>query len=104
MHLCSFVCVQICLKHKAVPHTHTHAQLYDTDKQVALETVDILDEACEEETFLEALVIQHPQLLFLGEKGGSLLTRFFSVKRGFNLMSRFGYTKTMVERWIKVPI
>lgn len=77
-------------------------QLYDTDKMVAIEAVDILDEACETESFLKALVLQQPQLLHLGEKGAAIQTRFFSVKRGFALMSRLGYLDTVQESWKKV--
>ncbi len=67
-----------------------------------MEAVDILDEACEEENFLEALVLEQPQLLHLGQKGAALLTRFFSVKRGFNLMSRLGYLQLTLGKWITV--
>ncbi len=67
-----------------------------------MEAVDILDEACEEETFLEALVLEQPQLLHLGEKGAALLTRFFSVKRGFTLMSRLGYLQLTLNNWFTV--
>lgn len=79
-----------------------HSQLYDTDKEVAIEAADILDEACEEDSFLKALVLQQPQLLHLGEKGASIQTRFFSVKRGFALMSRLGYLDRLQESWSKV--
>ena len=67
-----------------------------------MEAVDILDEACDEDTFLEALVLEQPQLLHLGEKGAALFTRFFSVKRGFTLMSRMGYLELQLENWFKV--
>ena len=79
-------------------------QLYDLDKQIGLEAVDILDEACQEESFLEAVVLQQPQLPHLGEKGASLLTRFFSVKRGYSLMSRLGYIDRAIEMWFKVSV
>lgn len=84
------------------PHYSHTCQLYDIDKVVAIEALDILDEACEEESFLKALVLQEPQLLHLGEKGAALQTRFFSVKRGFALMSRLGYLESMQEKWSKV--
>lgn len=77
-------------------------QLYDVDKQVGLEAVDILDEACQEESFLETLVLQQPHLMHLGEKGAALLTRFFSVKRGYSLMSRLGYIDRAISMWFKV--
>ena len=69
---------------------------------MAIEAADILDEACEEESFLKALVLQQPQLLHLGEKGAAIQTRYFSVKRGFALMSRLGYLEAVQERWSKV--
>lgn len=78
--------------------------MYDTDKEVAIEAADILDEACEEESFLKALVLQQPQLLHLGEKGAAIQTRFFSVKRGFALMSRLGYLEKVQEKWSEVLI
>ena len=77
-------------------------QLYDLEKEVAIEALDILDEACEEDSFLKALVLQQPQLLHLGEKGAALLTRFFSVRRGFTLMSQLGYLDVVLEKWNKV--
>ncbi len=83
---------------------HPPTQLYDTDKVVAIEAADILDEACEEESFLKALVLQQPQLLHLGEKGASIQTRFFSVQRGFTLMARLGYLDSLQERWSKVSL
>ena len=67
-----------------------------------MEAVDILDEACQEESFLEAVVLQQPHLAHLGEKGASLLTRFFSVKRGYSLMSRLGYIDRAINMWFKV--
>ena len=79
-------------------------QLYDLDKQIGLEAVDILDEACQEESFLEALVLQQPHLVHLGEKGASLLTKFFSVKRGYSLMSRLGYIDRAVNMWFEVSV
>ena len=79
-------------------------QLYDLDKQIGLEAVDILDEACQEESFLEAVVLQQPHLTHLGEKGASLLTRFFSVKRGYSLMSRLGYIDRAINMWFKVSM
>lgn len=82
--------------------THIYIQLYDTDKQVAMEAVDILDEGCEEENFLESLVLQQPQLLHLGEKGAALFTRFFSIKRGYTLMLRLGYLEKVLASWFKV--
>ena len=56
------------------------------------------------QSFLEALVLQQPALLHLSERGVSLLTRFFSVKRGFSLLSRLGHLKTELEAWLKVVI
>ena len=48
-------------------------QLYDLDKQVALEAVDILDEACEEEVgFMHACTYRHV-ILFLSCRPSSKL-------------------------------
>ncbi|KAL5486702.1 hypothetical protein EMCRGX_G019218 [Ephydatia muelleri] len=76
-------------------------QLYDLDKEVAMEAIDILDEACDQESFLEALVLQHPALLHLGERGVSLFTRFIAVKRGFTRISALGYLEPLLERWFE---
>ena len=54
------------------------------------------------QSFLEALVLQHPALLHLSERGVSLLTRFISVKRGYSLLSRLGHLKTELDAWLKV--
>jgi hypothetical protein len=86
------------------PPSFSSSQLYDTDKEVAIEAADILDEACEEESFLKALVLQQPQLQHLGEKGASIQTRFFSVKRGFTLLSRLGYLEELQRKWRKVRV
>ena len=56
------------------------------------------------QSFLEALVLQHPALLHLSERGVSLLTRFISVKRGYSLLSRLGHLKTELDAWLKVII
>ncbi len=90
--------------HVPVVSLHPTHQLYDLDREVAIEALDILDEACEGATFLKALVLLQPQLLHLGEKGAALLTRFFSVRRGFTLMSRLGYLEAMLEKWDKVGV
>lgn len=77
------------------------AQLYDLDKEVAMEAIDILDEACDQESFLEALVLQHPALLHLGERGVSLFTRFIAVKRGFARISALGYLEPLLKKWFE---
>ncbi|XP_065904435.1 rapamycin-insensitive companion of mTOR-like isoform X3 [Dysidea avara] len=74
-------------------------QLYDVDEEVAMKAVDILDEACEEESCLIALIIHRPALLHLAEKGVSLLTRFISTSRGFTLMKELGYLDSELLRW-----
>ncbi|CAI8054557.1 Rapamycin-insensitive companion of mTOR [Geodia barretti] len=74
-------------------------QLYDLERRVALEAVEILDEACEEENFLEALLLQQPALLHLGEKGAAVFTRFISIRRGFTLLQKLMLFESLMEKW-----
>ena len=50
------------------------------------------------------MVLQQPHLVHLGEKGASLLTRFFSVKRGYSLMTRLDYIDRAINTWFKVCV
>ena len=50
-------------------------QLYDKCRGIADEAVDIIEEACEDDTHLHSLVQIRPSLLHMGDKGALLLTR-----------------------------
>ncbi|XP_035698302.1 rapamycin-insensitive companion of mTOR-like [Branchiostoma floridae] len=76
-------------------------QLYDKSKVVAMEAIDILDEACEEEANLHALVDMRPSLLHLGDKGAMLLIRFLSISKGFTFLSEVNYTANVLDKWYK---
>ncbi|XP_019620520.1 PREDICTED: rapamycin-insensitive companion of mTOR-like [Branchiostoma belcheri] len=76
-------------------------QLYDKSKTVAMEAIDILDEACEEEANLHALVDMRPSLLHLGDKGAMLLIRFLSISKGFTFLSEVNYTANVLDKWYK---
>ncbi|XP_041667184.1 rapamycin-insensitive companion of mTOR-like isoform X2 [Cheilinus undulatus] len=76
-------------------------QLYDRNKTVSMEALDILDEACEDKTNLHALIDMRPALSHLGDKGVLLLIRFLSIPKGFSYLSERGYVSAEMERWQK---
>ncbi|KAI8509714.1 hypothetical protein Bbelb_121420 [Branchiostoma belcheri] len=69
-------------------------QLYDKSKTVAMEAIDILDEACEEEANLHALVDMRPSLLHLGDRGPCCSS-------GFTFLSEVNYTANVLDKWYK---
>ena len=76
-----------------------NATLYDQSKQVALEALSVLSEACEEEVNLMSLVRMQPSVLHLGEKGAMLMARFVSVPQGFKFLMDSGLLQTEVDKW-----
>ncbi|KAM6975890.1 rapamycin-insensitive companion of mTOR-like [Tautogolabrus adspersus] len=76
-------------------------QLYDRNKTVSMEALDILDEACEDKANLHALTEMRPALSHLGDKGVLLLLRFLSIPKGFSYLSERGYISAEMERWQK---
>nr|XP_020511696.1 rapamycin-insensitive companion of mTOR-like [Labrus bergylta] len=76
-------------------------QLYDRNKTVSMEALDILDEACEDKANLHALTEMRPALSHLGDKGVLLLLRFLSIPKGFSYLSERGYISLEMERWQK---
>ncbi|CAJ1070974.1 rapamycin-insensitive companion of mTOR-like [Xyrichtys novacula] len=76
-------------------------QLYDRNKTVSMEALDILDEACEDKTNLHALTEMKPALSHLGDKGVLLLLRFLSIPKGFSYLSERGYISAEMDRWQK---
>jgi rapamycin-insensitive companion of mTOR len=74
-------------------------QLYDPDEEIATEALDILDEACEEESYLISLIQFNPALLHLSKRGVAFFTRFFSTRKGLSRMKQLGYLETELSRW-----
>ncbi|KAM7393403.1 hypothetical protein PAMA_008183 [Pampus argenteus] len=76
-------------------------QLHDRNKTISKEALDILDEACEDEANLHALIEMKPALTHLGDKGVLLLLRFLSIPKGFSYLSNRGYITKQMEKWQK---
>ncbi|XP_064626915.1 rapamycin-insensitive companion of mTOR-like isoform X2 [Lineus longissimus] len=76
-------------------------QLYDQSKVVAMEALDVIDEACEDEVNLHTLIKLRPTVLHLGEKGALLLARFLSVASGYKFLMEANYIQPELERWRK---
>ncbi|XP_002741655.1 rapamycin-insensitive companion of mTOR-like [Saccoglossus kowalevskii] len=76
-------------------------QLYDKNRAIAIEAIDILDEACEVEANLHALVQMRPSLLHMGDKGVLLLIRFLSIPKGFKCLSDVNFVTHELEKWKK---
>jgi hypothetical protein len=74
-------------------------QLYDTDDTVINEAVDILDEACDDESYLHTVVLRFPALLHIRDRGVALFTRFLSVNRGFWYLQSLNYITEEMDRW-----
>ncbi|XP_070563534.1 rapamycin-insensitive companion of mTOR-like isoform X2 [Ptychodera flava] len=76
-------------------------QLYDKSREVAMEAIDIIDEACEVEANLHALVQMRPSLLHMGDKGVLLLIRFLSIPKGFKCLADVNFVTHELEKWKK---
>ncbi|XP_071953101.1 rapamycin-insensitive companion of mTOR-like isoform X2 [Antedon mediterranea] len=74
-------------------------QLYDKNKAIALESVDIIDEACEDEANLHSLVQIRPTVLHMGDRGAILLTRFLSTTTGFRYLSEVNFVNHELQKW-----
>ncbi|XP_033871166.3 rapamycin-insensitive companion of mTOR-like isoform X1 [Acipenser ruthenus] len=76
-------------------------QLHDKNKTISMESLDILDEACEDKANLHALIQMKPALSHLGDKGVLLLLRFLSIPKGFSYLNERGYVTKQLEKWQK---
>ncbi|RCH97274.1 hypothetical protein CU098_004610, partial [Rhizopus stolonifer] len=76
-------------------------QLYDTHMDVCQTAVNLLDEACENQTNLELLVKYRPSLGHLGEIGNPLLLRFLSTSTGFRYLNVLGYVQKEMDDWFE---
>lgn len=76
-------------------------QLYDQSRAVAMAALNVVDEACEAQTNLEALIKHRPSVLHLGEKGTMLICRFLSHQRGFASLRDTNYISNELAKWHK---
>lgn len=74
-------------------------QLQDEKKQVALCALSSLDEACDNEYYLELVIALRPSLLYFGDKGLLLLIRFLSSPSGFSYLSEASFVSNQLEKW-----
>ncbi|XP_033125633.1 rapamycin-insensitive companion of mTOR-like [Anneissia japonica] len=74
-------------------------QLYDKNKAIAIESVDIIDEACEDEANLHSLIQIRPTVLHMGDRGTILLTRFLSTTTGFKYLSEVNFVSHELQKW-----
>ena len=74
-------------------------QLYDCESDVVETTINILEEACEDEANLQRLIEVKPSLLHLGERGIRLLSRYVSVTHGFSYLEELDYLFPLLEAW-----
>ncbi|XP_023229474.1 rapamycin-insensitive companion of mTOR-like [Centruroides sculpturatus] len=74
-------------------------QLYDPCRAVSLAAADILDEACDVQENLEALISLRPPLLHYGDKGLLLLLRFLSVSGGFRFLRDANFLNHELHKW-----
>ncbi|XP_022101706.1 rapamycin-insensitive companion of mTOR-like [Acanthaster planci] len=77
-------------------------QLYDKSATVASEAIEIIEEACEDDTNLHSLVQIRPSLLHMGDRGVLLLTRFLSTPKGFKYLSEVNFVTHELEKWRSV--
>nr|XP_055054336.1 rapamycin-insensitive companion of mTOR [Misgurnus anguillicaudatus] len=76
-------------------------QLHDHNKNISMEALDILDEACEDKANLHTFIHMRPALSHLGDKGLLLLLRFLSIPKGFTYLNERGYVNKELEKWQK---
>ncbi|ALC49697.1 rictor [Drosophila busckii] len=70
-------------------------QTKDVDRSVVLAAMEVLEEACNDNLYLEEVIMLWPNLKQLGDVGRLLMTRFYSMSRGLNC------SKAHVEAEIK---
>ncbi|XP_071799748.1 rapamycin-insensitive companion of mTOR-like [Asterias amurensis] len=74
-------------------------QLYDKNSAVTSEAIEIIEEACEDDSNLHSLVQIRPSLLHMGDRGVLLLTRFLSTPKGFKYLSEVNFVTHELEKW-----
>nr|XP_027198269.1 rapamycin-insensitive companion of mTOR-like isoform X2 [Dermatophagoides pteronyssinus] len=75
-------------------------QLYDQSSVISLEALDILDEACADNTNYLKKVLEHrPALQNLGDKGIVFFARFASFPIGINMLIQTNTLDRELDRW-----
>nr|XP_027221348.1 rapamycin-insensitive companion of mTOR-like isoform X1 [Penaeus vannamei] len=74
-------------------------QLYDESRLVAHAALDVLDEACDNEEYLEAVLCAPPSVLHLGDKGQLLMAKLVSSPRGFRAYQEANFINTLLDKW-----
>ncbi|KAK8396470.1 hypothetical protein O3P69_005488 [Scylla paramamosain] len=74
-------------------------QLYDESRVVSLAALEVLDEACDNEEYLEAVLCAPPSVTHLGDRGQLLLVKLVSSPRGFRAYQEANFINTMLDKW-----
>lgn len=74
-------------------------QLYDPEVEVCSTAVKILEEACNNNEYLEYVVECRPSLDHLGEIGAPLLLRFLSTSIGYHYLDGLDYISNEMDDW-----
>ncbi|XP_069163639.1 rapamycin-insensitive companion of mTOR-like isoform X1 [Procambarus clarkii] len=75
------------------------AQLYDESRVVSLAALDVLEEACDNEDYLEAILCAPPSVLHLGDRGQLLMAKLVSSPRGFRAYHEANFSNTLLDKW-----
>ncbi|KAG7156669.1 rapamycin-insensitive companion of mTOR-like [Homarus americanus] len=75
------------------------AQLYDESRIVSLAALDVLEEACDNEEYLEAILCAPPSVLHLGDRGQLLMAKLVSSPRGFRAYRDANFINTLLQKW-----
>ncbi|XP_067933265.1 rapamycin-insensitive companion of mTOR-like [Watersipora subatra] len=74
-------------------------QLYDQSKDVAMRSLSVINEACENQTNLRSLINSRPSILHLGSLSSLLVTRYLSIPEGFEYLKSSNYLDDELKRW-----
>eukprot|EP01156_Anaeramoeba_ignava_P022905 Anaeramoba_ignava/c21149_g1_i1.p1 GENE.c21149_g1_i1~~c21149_g1_i1.p1 ORF type:complete len:900 (+),score=248.70 c21149_g1_i1:10-2709(+) len=79
-------------------------QLKDSDENVRMVAIDVLDECCADNIkCLDSLIDCHPsELDEMGEQGKTLLIRFLSRQNGIQFLKEIGFIGRELKQWIEV--
>ncbi|KAI1280892.1 Rapamycin-insensitive companion of mTOR [Halotydeus destructor] len=74
-------------------------QLNDSNSTISKVAADILNEACDNQTYLEALIKLRPSFLHLGDTGILFMARFASCRIGFEYLKNSSIIDQQFELW-----
>ncbi|XP_043216841.1 rapamycin-insensitive companion of mTOR-like [Amphibalanus amphitrite] len=75
------------------------SQLYDTSERVSTAALQVVEEVCDYEPYLKAVVSQQPSVLSLGDGGVLLFARLLSVPAGHRMFQRANFLDHELDRW-----